>query len=202
MNIIWINTENGEDKIIAISNEKILKANPKTEKIELCITDIKNDIVNKDVFGIPLSYIKSIQLQENKKYIQVFYGQDSEEYLRINDDAKRKEIFEYFKDNISSTEYRIEAFNNTKSAKKPLIAIVIVIVLFIWTLSVASGVESGKEYEVLGNKRSIASFVLAIAQFGTIKITLAFLLLLGLTTRKFMRNIHNNTNIYIIEIIR
>jgi hypothetical protein len=202
MNRFWINNEKKDDKIIAVINNKILKANPKNQDLNQFIRDVENGIIPKTAYCIPFTHIKSLQYQEKEKYLQVFYGQDSESHLYIHDDAKRDEIFEYFKNNIPSTEYRIEKHNETKAAKKPLIALAIIIILYIWTISLAIGVEAGHEYEVIGNKRSIASVVLAIAQFGTIKITLAFLFLIGLTIRKFIRNIHNNTNIYIIEIIR
>ena len=202
MNKTWINAEKGDDKIIALSNNKILKANPNEHRIHQYEIDIKNDIISNDVLGIPFSYIKSIQLQENKKYIQVFFGQGSEEYFRINDDSKRKEIFDYFKNNIPLTAYRIEKYSNSKTAKKPLIAGIIIFALFLWTVYVAAEIETGSQYEVIGDQRSIASIVLVIAQLGVIKVTLIFGSLLVIAVYSYICKIKNKANIHIINIIR
>jgi hypothetical protein len=202
MNKIWINTEKGDDKIIAISNNKILKANPKEYKLHQYEIDIKNDIISNDVLGIPFPYIKSIQLQENKKYIQVFFGHESEEYLRIKDDTKRKEIFDYFKNNIPLTAYRIEKYSDSKTARKPLIAMIIIFVLFLWTVYLAGEVEIGSQYKVVGNQRSIASIVLAIAQLGVIKVTLIFGSLFAIAVYSYIRKTRNKANIHIINNIR
>jgi hypothetical protein len=201
MNKIWINTEKGDDKIIALSNNKILKANPKENMEHQYEIDIKNDVISNDVLSIPFSYIKSIQLQDNKKYIQVFFGQESEEYLKIKDDTKRKEIFDYFKDNIPLTTYRVEKYSNSKKANKPLIAGVVIFVLYLWTVYLAAEIETGSQYEVIGNQRSIASIVLVIAQLGVIKVTLIFGSLLTIAVYSYIRKIRNKANIHVINII-
>jgi hypothetical protein len=85
MEKVWVNTEKGEDRIIAISSDTILKVNPKENKIYRVEEAIRNDEIPNDAFCIPFSYVKSVRLQENKPYIQVFFGLESEEYFRIKD---------------------------------------------------------------------------------------------------------------------
>jgi len=75
---IWINKEAGSDTIIALGDDRIFKISPKDDSISQYANDIENEIIAKDVFAIPFTHIKSIQLQEGRKYFQVFFGIDSE----------------------------------------------------------------------------------------------------------------------------
>lgn len=101
---IWRGDENTDDKIIALSSTAIHKGNPGNTEINNCITDLQKDIIPQKGFTtIPVSYIKEIQLQENKKYIAVLFGQDSEEHFKLNDEILRNEVFCSLKQNLANT---------------------------------------------------------------------------------------------------
>ena len=202
MKRVWINAEKGDDKIIAVAKDKILKANPKAHNLHQYEVDIMNDRVADDVFGIPFQYIKSIQLQDNKKYIQVYFGQESEEHIRIRDDARRQEVFDSFKEIIPNTTYKVEKFCNTSAVKKPLIAMAVIFLLFLWTVILAAGIESGNEYEVVGNQRSVASVVLLVAGLGILKVLIIYGSFMALAVYSLVRKMRNKTNIHTILIAR
>ena len=69
MNKVWFNDNKGDDKLIGISSEMLFKANPKNDKLGLIELNLKQNIIDKEVFSIPFNYITSIQLQERKKNI-------------------------------------------------------------------------------------------------------------------------------------
>ena len=202
MNKIWVNKEKGNDTIIAIDNEKIFKVNPKLEKLDTYVKNIEKDIVSDDVLCIPFTYIKAIQLRENKKYIQVFFGGESEEHIRIIDHHKRKEIFEYFKENIPKTNYQFVKYSPLKSAKKPLVAMTILSLLFVWTLYLAIQIQIGYEYELIGNGRSITAIVLGLAQLGIFKVILIFGSFLTIAFFSVLHKLRNRPEIHEIGFLR
>lgn len=58
MKRVWINAEKGDDKIIEVAKDKILKANPKEHNLLQYEVDIMNERVANNEFGIPFHYIK------------------------------------------------------------------------------------------------------------------------------------------------
>jgi hypothetical protein len=167
----WRFNGKAEDKIIAFADGAIYKGNPQDAQVEHCLSDIRMGIVpTKKFFGIPIRYIKEIRMQESKNYLQVFFGHDSEEHLRIREEASRKDVFDYFREHIPSAQFSIEKYSKLKAGKKPLIAMAVVAALFLWTLYYAIGFDNGIEYEtVSGRYNSVTGIVLAIASFGVIK---------------------------------
>ncbi|MDX1903316.1 MAG: hypothetical protein SFU27_04085 [Thermonemataceae bacterium] len=200
MNKIWINKEKGEDKIIAIDSDKLFKINPETEKIFQYVSDIENNIISKDVLSIPFSYIKTIQYQEGKNYIQVFFGQESEEHLRVNDVLKLRAIFQYFKENIPKIEYRFEKYSAIKSARKPLRAVIVTSLLFIWTLYYA--MQIGYKYELIGSGKSITGIVFALAHLGIVNVSLIFCTLIGVGLFSMIKKMRNRPLVHKLYILR
>lgn len=173
---VWRADEKTDDKIIALVNSTLYKANPSDNEIEHYISELRNGTIpTKKTIGIPLHYIKEIRMQESKSYLQIFFGQDSEEHLRIQDENLKKEVFEYFKANIPSAQFVTERYSKIKAGKKSLIALGVVAVLFLWTLYYAIGFDNGIEYETANDRYdSVNGIVLAIASFGVAKTVLFF----------------------------
>lgn len=173
---IWRLNEKTDDKIIAFLNQTIYKANPPDSEIEHYMSDLRNGTIpTKKILGIPLYYIKEIRMQESKTYLQIFFGKDSEEHLRIHDETLKKEVLDYFKENIPFAQFSIERYSKIKAGKKPLIVLGVVIALFLWTLYYAVGFDHGIQYETVnGRYDSVTGIVLAIASFGVTKTTLFF----------------------------
>lgn len=202
MNRIWRNTEKGDDKIIAIGNNMIYKANPKEDKVDAYFEKIQENNIPNDVLGIPFSYIKSIHYIEGKDYIQVFFGQESEEHLRIKDTNKRNEILKCFKETIPQSNYRLERYSAFKAAKKPLIAIFILLLLFAWPLYIAIQIAFGYEYELIGNGRSVSAIILILANLGVTRVVLIFGSLIGVGVLSTIKKIKNKPVLHEIYIAR
>ncbi len=189
---IWINSEKNDDKIIALLNDSIYKANPAESEIESYVFDLKlQKVPSKNSFKIPLHYISMINQQDGKKYIEVIFKGDYE-HLKVNDDKIRGEIFEFFKQNIPGVTHTVVRISKFQTAKKPLIAVGVVSALFLWCLYIAIGMESGNEYDVTGQHyHSIAGIVLLIASIGVNKVILLFGSLLLIAGYSFVKKYRN-----------
>jgi hypothetical protein len=181
----WTSTHKDDDKIIAYLNETIYKANPPINEIDKYLIDLNiKDFSSKYFFGIPLRYITQINQQKNKKYIEVLFRGDTE-HLKIEDDKQRADIFDFFKQNIPGAIYSTTKQSKLQAVKKPLIAIGVILIIFLWSLYLAIGIEGGNEYDVTGQHyHSIAGIVLALASLGVSKLLLIFgsLLLIASTS--------------------
>jgi len=187
MDKIWANEGNNSDKIVAIIGNTIYKCNPRDEDINDYIQSLKMKIIpDKKTFGVPLPYIKEFRYQEGKNYIQIMFGADSEEHFRINEREKRNEIFEYFKSIVPNAISYTDKHTPLQAGKKPLIALLVVSALFIWTWYIAAGIESGNQYQVTGNHyNSFAGIVLMLASLGVNNVFLIFILLMAIAITSF-----------------
>jgi hypothetical protein len=189
---IWTNEEKGNEKIIAYIDQTIYRGNPKSSEIDSCIYDLKMRKIPPDSFvGIPLHYLKEINIQEGKEYIEILFGGDSYEHFRIKDQNRRTEIFNYFKANIPNVIFSVDKYSKVKAGKKPLIAMAVVGLLFLWVFFIAKGMESGNSYEVVGEQHSLASIVLLIASLGVNKILLIFASLFAIAVIAFIKRAKN-----------
>lgn len=202
MNKTWTTKKKGEDKIIGLGNDMIFKANPKKEELFKYTNDIEKNIISDAVLRIPYSYLKTIRLQEGKKYIQVFFGKDSEEHLRIKNKSRRKEIFNYFKENIPRTAYSFEKYSALKAGKKPIIAIALVSVLFILILYFAIQIENGVENKLEGSGLSLIGFFYAFASIGTTKVVTIFGSLFTIALLSMINKMKNRPEVHEITIVR
>ena len=188
---IWTSSESGSEKIIGFFNQTIYKGNPRQNDIEACLSDLKMHVIPKGFIGIPLNYIREINMQEGKNYIEVRFGNDSYQNYRIKNEHVRNEIFEYLRFNIVNNKFSIDRFSRLRAGKKPLIALVVVFLLFLWTLSIAIGIARGDEYEIVGHKNSIAGIVLLLAGMGVKKVTLLFSSFLAIAFFSFFAKTRN-----------
>jgi len=203
MDKIWINNEDREDRIIAIGNKTIYKLNPKSYNISQNVTDLENDNIPKEALSIPFSYIRKIQYKEGTKYIRILFGKESQENFRINDIQKRFEIFKYFKENIPKTKYEFEKYHPFKAAKKPIIAVSITLLLFLWTLYLAGEIEKGYEYEIVGGSgASITGIVLGLANLGIVNIILIFGSLLTIGIIAIIRKMNKRPSVHNLIFVR
>lgn len=173
---LWISNEKGNDKVIAYANHSIYKGNPKEEEIDNIVSSSTIlGLPEKGFIEIPFHYLKEIHMEEGKPYIEIFFGNDSTEHLRITDHHRKQEIFDYLRSNIPNSRSSIDAYSIFRAGKKPLIAMIIVLALFLWTFYIANGLDQGLEYDVAGKRyNSVAGIVLALASLGTGKVLLIF----------------------------
>jgi hypothetical protein len=199
---VWTSKEKADDKIIAFANQTIYKGNPKIDDIESVVFELKTkQTIPSELTGFPLSYIREINLPEGKKHIELLFGKDSTEELKVTDEQKKLGIFEYFKTNIPGSVYSLHKPTALQSGKKPLIAFFIVTVFFLWTLYIAVGIESGEVYDVTGQHyHSIAGIILAIASIGVKKVILVFGSLMAIALVSFIKKARNPVAIHIISL--
>jgi hypothetical protein len=189
---IWTSAEKNDDKVIALLNDGIYKANPPVTEIDAYVLGIKtNNLSSKKSFEIPLHYISAINLQEGQNYIKVIFKGDYE-LLKVNDEKTRNEIFEFFKQNISGVSYHKVRLTKFQTAKKPLIAIVVLTAIFIWSLFIAIGIEDGNEYDVTDQHyHSVAGIILVLASIGVKNLILLFGGLFLIAFTSFIKKFRN-----------
>src|SRR5688572_25707586 len=133
---VWTSNEKGNDKLIAFANNIIYKANPPTdEETDILARGIKSGTMDTTkLWDISTNNCKEIRLQDGKTYIEILWGRDGEEQLRITDEYKRYKIFNLIKTNTPNSEFSIEKWSVFRAGRKPMIAFFVVLALFLWTL--------------------------------------------------------------------
>ena len=193
MTEIWLNSEKGNDKLIAFVDGTIYKANFKTdeEAYEMASAMRSGSFDSRKLWEIKTKYCKEIRLQEGNPYIELFFGKEGEEQLRITDEYKRYQIFELIKVNTPGKTIT-EKWNPFRAGRKPMIAFFVVVGLFLWTLYYAIQIENGTEYYFKGNGGfSLTGIVVTIASMGLIKMIIVFSVLAGLAVFSFIRKAMN-----------
>ncbi len=179
----WRIENSKENKLIIIDKDCIYKGNP----VKNGLTN--NDITTENLFSIPYAYITKIENQEGKNYVKIYFGDNSEEELIVDNDAVKNEIFDCLKSEITALRYTSELPSKFSYAKAPFFALFFITAIFIWTAYLAIQIESGVEYEVVGaRKEGLVAFILGLANFGLLKIIggyllLLFFILIGLTRK-------------------
>ena len=163
----WFNNKES-DQIVLIGNNSIYKGNPKPEKIHEFKRTIEKGVIPENLFGIPFSYINRIELRQGETYIEVFFSEESTERIELKNQKTREEVFNYFKANIPEAKYKLEEYSSLQSAKKPLIAILVIIAIYSWSLTTAILLGKGELY---GQQLVI---ILALAGLGVFRLTLLF----------------------------
>jgi hypothetical protein len=189
---IWISEEPGNDKVIALIDNTLYKCNPPISEVSDYEQSLRMRIIpDKKTLGIPLSYIKEFRHEEGKKYFQVFFGHDSEEHFRITDNERLQEIFAELRLFAPNTVSGTVRYTWLQAGKRPLIAIVVASLLFIWTLYIAIGMEAGSQYEVVGRYDSFAGLVVVLASLGVVNVVVIFGVLIAIATFSFIRKAKN-----------
>ena len=109
---------------------------------------------------------------------------------------KLVEIFKYLKENIPNTIYNHEQYSAFNAGKKPLIAVAVVFILFIWTMYLVIQIQMGYEYELVGSGISISGIVLGLASLGMVNVILIFSTLLGLGLYSMIRKMKNRLTVH------
>jgi hypothetical protein len=183
---VWTNSLKGEDKIIAHLDDMIYKCNPKAAEVDTVAWGLEKGVAPDDnMFNIPIHYINEIRWEEGKQYIQVFF-RGSEEHLTIYDDAKRREIFDYFKTILPAFSSNTEHQTAIQAGKKTLIAMGVIGVLLVVSLYYSTMIESGAEYKIMG-RAGLWAFIVGIASMGTKKVILIYGSLLAIAGISFAR---------------
>jgi len=178
MHKIWKLKESKSNKVILIQDKIIYKGNPRENDLNSSRLETRENAFLKDLFSIPYSYIRRIENQKGKNYIKIFFGNDSEEELYIDNEIIKQEVFEFLKSDNQNLKYSIGTPNILNYAKAQIFALLSILAIFIWSLYLAIQIESGVEYELVGGGNpGITGIVLAIANLGSFKIIIGYIIL-------------------------
>jgi hypothetical protein len=119
----------------------------------------------------------------------------------VADDKKRTEIFNHLRAHLP-VESSIIKYSKIRSGRKPLIAMVVITLIFLWTFFIALDIEKGTDYEVSGSYRSIAGIVLVFAYLGVKKVVLIFGLLMTIAIVAFLKKTKNPKVVHRIVVKR
>lgn len=180
MQQFWKVSDSKSNQLIFIKDKTIYKGNPKQEELNRLNLGTTNLDFLENLFSIPYSYIKRIENQKGGNGIKVFYGSDSEDELKINDNKIKNEIFEFLKQDITSFKYSSELPSIFKYAKAQFFALLFTTGIYLWSMSYAIELEKGTEYELTGGRPGLGYIVFAIANLGTLKVTIGYVVLLAI----------------------
>jgi len=180
--------------IILVNETSVFKGKIKNEELNHFSKLIENKKIPENLFEIPFSYIKKIQSQENKNYIKIYFGKESEEELICENENLKKEIFNYLKENISTLGYSKEIPSIIKYAKPQLFSILVTLGIFLWSLYYAIQIENGAEY-ILEGRAGLGTIVYSIALLGVIKVVLLFSLLIGISVYSLIKKTKSRSEI-------
>ena len=179
---IWKLKESKSNKLILIKNKVIYKGNPKENDLNRVNLETIDFTFLKDLLSIPYSYIKRIENQSGKKYLKIFFGNNSEEELYIDNENIKKEVFEFIRSDYQNLKYSTEIPSVINYAKAQFFALLSITGIFIWSLYLAFQIERGVEYQLVGGGNpGITGIVLMIANLGSLKIIIGYIILLGIT---------------------
>lgn len=201
MQKFWKISDSKSNKLIFIKDKTIYKGNPKREELNTLNSESTNLEFLKNLFNIPYSYIRKVENQLNKDEIKIYYGNDSEEELKIKDRNTKKEVFEFLKAELSEFKYTKETPNFLRYGKAQFFALFITTGIFIWSLHLALEIESGVQYELnnKGVRIGISGIVLAIASLGKTKIIFGYTILLGIIIMAIKKRIKSRSEIEFLK---
>ncbi|CAL2106755.1 conserved hypothetical protein [Tenacibaculum sp. 190524A02b] len=179
MHKFWKIKESKSNKLIFIKDNCIYKGNPKEEELNRLNTESINLTFLDNLFSIPYSYIRKIENQKGKNEIKIFYGKDSEDELIIENENIKKEIFDFIKEDNSNFNYSSELPSVLKYGKAQFFALLFTTGIYLWVMNYAIELESGTQYELRGGRPGLGAIVFAVANLGTLKVTIGFVILLG-----------------------
>ncbi len=201
MHKIWkLKDSKSNNQIVVIKDNIIYKGNLKENELNRVNSETQDFAFLKDLFSIPYAYIKQIENQNEKNYIKIFFGRDSEEIIYIDSENIKNEVFDFIKIDNPNFKYSSETPNSISYAKAQLFALLSISAIFIWSLYLAIQIESGVRYELVGGGNpGITGIVLAIANFGTIKIITGYIILLSITIFALIRRLKSRSEIKLLK---
>jgi hypothetical protein len=175
----WINGIPGNDKLVIWDGNKLCKANPKEYKLREIEYSLKKSEIPDGIFSIYKSQIKTIEMDESKKYICVYFGADSYEHLQVSNAETKKEIFEEFAktEDVIKTVKELTLAEKTKTQKKAFIVLTILFFIgFLFSVMIETlGLPTG----------SYPAILLLLGGLGMINLVLFYLLITLIIGIKF-----------------
>ena len=195
MQKFWKIKDSKSNKLIFIKDSCIYKGNPKQEELNRLNKESTNLTFLDSLFSIPYSYIRKIENQSGKNEIKIFYGKDSEDELIVDNESIKKEIFDFIKEDNANFKYGSELPSIIKYGKAQFFALLFTIGFYSWAMHYAIELESGTQYELRGGRPGLGAIVFAIGNLGSLRVTIGFVILLGIIIFKLMKKLKSRSEI-------
>lgn len=174
---IWKLKNSKSNKLIIIHNKTIYKGNIDDEKLNIINIDTFDVNVLKSLFSIPYSYIRKIENQKEKKNMKIYFGDASEEEFIFNEEQLKNELFNFIRNDNPNLLYSYKVPSKFDYAKPQSFALIILSLLFLWSLYLAIQIEDGTQYKLIGGGTpGITAIVLVIANLGSLNIIIGYLI--------------------------
>lgn len=176
----WINPIPKEHSFVVHANRNIYRLKAKPEEIIDLRQELGNGRINDKFLGVPESYLRYIEFQENSPSLTLHYGKDTEDEILISDNGLRREIFEYLREHTSENTFEAKRLSLFSRIRKPAIALLIVLIIcsgvgyFLWEA------QLGNYYTVEGSRPGLIGLIIGLAELGIIINSLIFLPLMSL----------------------
>jgi len=184
----WLGKDN-ETKIVAITDSNIFCGNPSYEKFQAYSLKLINGKLPAELFSIPFAYIRKIEMKDIENKVSIYFGEDSCEVITINKVDKKLEIFESLRKMSPKFSYSQKKVGKFGAAKKPLLALLILSIIFGFSYYMAILIENDELYG--SQYGSQIAILLAIASLGTkniIKMIGVILTILSISIYRKMSN--------------
>lgn len=195
----WKIPDSKSNNLILIKDKTVYKGNIKPNDLSRLNTQASHPSPLDNLFSIPYSYIRRIENQAGKNEIKIYFGNDSIEELIVKDKAIKQEIFDYLKSDLSDFKYATRMPSILNYGRPQFFALLLMTAIFIWSLYLAIQIENGVEYELIGSGRSISAIVLMLANLGTAKNVMGFLIVLSIIFFSLKRRLKSRSEIEILE---
>jgi len=188
----WQGKEN-ETKLVVVSGKEIACGSPPFDKHQFFLHRLSKGEIPEELFSIPISYIKRIEMKDIEQEIKIYFGQESSEIIKIKDANKKQEIFEALKEMSPKFMYESKVVGKFGAAKKPLIALLVLTPIFAISFYMALLLENGELY---GPQIAL---LLAIASLGTKNILKVFALILIIISVAIYRKMSKTHTLHVIQ---
>ena len=200
MHKFWKLKESKSNKLILIKDKSIYKGNLNETDLNRVSSETSDFSFLKNLFSIPYSYISKVENQSGKNSIKIYFGKNSEEELYIENQNIKNEVFDVLKTENPNLNYTSKIPSVIKYAKAQFFALLFSTGIFIWSLYLAIQIENGVNYELVGGGGpGIAGFILLIANLGTLKIILWYLIILGIIIIALKKRLKSRSEIEFLE---
>ena len=176
------------NRLIFINDTHIYLGNPKNADSLSLEKELRLGNIPKNLFSIPFSYLAKIESPEQKKYIQVFYNGDAKHQLNIENQHTKKEVFDLLKIKLPNFNYHKEKPPFLKHSKPPLLAMLIMTLLYSYLLYLSLELDQGTEFEFRGGRGSgLGAMFVGLASLGVFKITVGYFSVMAIAIYSFYR---------------
>lgn len=185
MEFRWWEIINGNQSyFLIVTQEFIGRIKASSDSVNKIAAELEQGrLPDAEVYKIPLSYVTKVVIDESLPEIKVHFNEASEEVYPIVSGQQRFEVFDYLNKNTSHQGYELVKHSGLARAKKPIVAIVIMSVLFGYAYFLADRIESGID---VGPQ---IAFVLMLAGFGTRVLSFVYLGIMGLAFMVLFRKL-------------